>query len=430
MNVKRSAASVWLVGLLGTVAAACGSSGTSTNPAIGAGSPPPAGAGTGAVGVVGGGSSGTGTAAVGGLSSTGGAGALAVNSAGHSGAAGIATSAGASGGSAGSAGSAGIVATGGSSGAAGVAGAAGGGAGSSSNGNCGMRTGMRGKTSRTVMVSGTNRTYIAYLPQAASPNTALPFVYVFHGAEQTGSQLYDMTEYSKLADTENIAVVFPDGQDVSSATNTGSLTPWSISDGPATCGYGGLVGNPNPVDFPFVDAIKTDIEQDQCLDDAHIFATGFSMGGYFTHHIACDRPDFRAAAPHSGATMADLTSCKTTHMPIVIFHGTADPLIVPGCDDPNSDPQAGFPASATLWAAKNGCKATYTTMPAMGTGGMDGQCYLYDGCPADGQVELCTFNNLEHAWAGATSCENCIGSGMGYASATQIQWDFFKKYAW
>jgi polyhydroxybutyrate depolymerase len=290
---------------------------------------------------------------------------------------------------------------------------------------------MRGKTTRSLMVNGTSRSYVAYLPQSGSPTTAMPFVYVFHGASQDGSELFDITQYSVLADSEGIAVVFPDGQGVSSATSTTQLNPWNVSDnGAAVCGNGNLVNNKNAVDFAFMDAIKTDLAQDQCLDAAHTFATGFSMGGYFTHHIACDRTDVKAAAPHSGGTLASLDTCKTGHLPIIIFHGTADPLIAPGCDDPNSSAQAGFPASATLWAQKNGCKATYATIPTDGSGGGDGQCYLYDGCPADGQVELCTFTNMEHAWAGAATCTNCIGSGAAYASATQLEWSFFKKYAW
>jgi polyhydroxybutyrate depolymerase len=260
---------------------------------------------------------------------------------------------------------------------------------------------------------------------------ALPFVYVFHGANQDGSNLFDMTQYSTLADSEGIAVVFPDGQGVSSATGMTSLTPWNVTDnGAAICGAGDLVSNVNAVDFAFMDAIKTDVLQDQCLDSSHTYATGFSMGGYFTHHIACDRTDIRAAAPHSGGTLASLSTCMTTHVPIIIFHGTSDSLIAPGCDDPTSPAQSGFPPSATLWAQKNGCKSTYTTIPENGSGGDDGQCLLYDGCPADGQVELCTFTNMGHAWAGAPVCPSCIGSGMGYVSATQLEWAFFKKYAW
>jgi polyhydroxybutyrate depolymerase len=333
------------------------------------------------------------------------------------------------------AGAAGVAAASGSLGSAGASGA------SVSSGTavsmpiassaCGMRGGMRGKTSRTIKVGSLNRTFIAYLPEASSAATAVPLVYVFHGATQNGQWLYDATEYAKLADTENIAVVFPDGQDTSSATSAGTLDPWSVTDGPGLCGAGGLVSNPNPADFAFLDAMKKDVLQDQCLDDKHVFATGFSMGGYFTHHIACDRADFRAAAPHSGGTMASLESCKTQHMPIIIFHGNADPLIAAGCDDPKADAQVGFPPAATLWAKKNGCKDTYQTVPQKGTvSGNDGQCYVYDGCPADGQVELCAFDSLQHAWAGASVCEGCIGSGAGFASATKLEWEFFKTYAW
>ncbi|HEX3596992.1 MAG TPA: PHB depolymerase family esterase [Polyangiaceae bacterium] len=337
------------------------------------------------------------------------------------------------GGSIGSGGSGGMVSSGGSQSTGGAASsggamASGGGTGT---GNCGTRTGMRGKTSRTVTVSGTKRTYIAYLPQATSATTAVPLVYVFHGASQTGQNMYDMTQYSTLADKEGIAIVYLDGQGASSATGTGSLTPWNVTDGPGLCGLGTLVSNPNPVDLPFVDAVKADIAADQCIDSGHVFATGFSMGGYFTHHIACDRPDFKGVGPHSGGTMADLSTCKTTHEPIIIFHGTSDPLISDACDDPVATNQPGFPASATLWAKKNGCQDTYkTTMEPGTTMGDDGQCYLYDGCPADGQVEVCTFTGMPHAWAGAVMCPGCIGSGAGYASATQLEWDFFKKYAW
>jgi polyhydroxybutyrate depolymerase len=284
---------------------------------------------------------------------------------------------------------------------------------------------MRGKVSRSLVVGAGMRTFISYLPAGLNPSTPVPLVYVFHGANQSGQGLYDMTEYAKLADQEGIAVVFPDGQGTSSATGQGSITPWNVSDGPATCGVGTLANNPNAVDFAFVDAMRAELSKDQCIDGAHVYATGFSMGGYFSHHIACDRPDFRAAAPHSGGTYGDLSSCKTTRMPIIIFHGQSDILISAGCSDPTAPAQAGFPASATLWAKKNGCKDTYTSMPET-----MGQCFLYDGCPAGGQVEMCSFPGLGHAWAGAPVCASCIGSGTGFASATRLQWDFFKKYAW
>jgi poly(3-hydroxybutyrate) depolymerase len=105
---------------------------------------------------------------------------------------------------------------------------AGGGA-TGDGGACGTRTGMRGKTTRTVMVDGKTRSYVAYLPRSASATAALPFVYVFHGARQNGSELFDITQYSALADSEGIAVVFPDGQGTSSITDASTFFPWNVS---------------------------------------------------------------------------------------------------------------------------------------------------------------------------------------------------------
>jgi polyhydroxybutyrate depolymerase len=300
-------------------------------------------------------------------------------------------------------------------------------------GNCGARAGMRGKTSRTLTVDGTARTYIAYLPQSLSAKTAAPFVFVAHGASMTGAEMYGLTDYAPLADREGIAVAFLDGQNTSSTAGTSTLDPWSVSDnGAAVCGFGNFAKNPTAnVDFAFMDAVKADVLQDQCLDERHIFATGFSMGGYFTHHIGCDRTDVRAVAPHSGGTVASLTACKAGHVPVIIFHGTSDTLIADGCDDPNGAAQSSFLPSATLWAQKNGCKATYTTVAENGAQGGAGQCYVYDGCPADGQVELCTFTGMGHCWAGGGAGDGGVAFGCPtYASATQLEWDFFKRHAW
>jgi polyhydroxybutyrate depolymerase len=296
---------------------------------------------------------------------------------------------------------------------------------SSGGADCGLMGGMRGLTMQTVMVGAASRSYLMYLPESLSPATLAPFLYVFHGSTMSGQQMHDITQYAALADKEGIAVVFPDGNG-----GPGSFAPWNVAEpGQSVCGFGQFaVGNGD--DFGFMDAMKAVVQTYQCIDPAHVFATGFSMGGYFSHHVGCYRSDVRAVGPHSGGGIASLSSCTTGHVPIIIFHGTADALIAPGCDDPNSPPVEGFPPSATLWAEKNGCKSTYTTVPVNGPSG-DGQCYLYDDCPADGQVELCTFTGMGHCWAGgSTAGEGASNACPPYASATQLEWDFFKTYAW
>ncbi len=290
---------------------------------------------------------------------------------------------------------------------------------------CGLRTGMRGLTSRKLTVAGVARTYLVYLPTTADPEKPLPFVFVFHGYTMSGQEMHDLTQYAALADSEGIGLVFPDGQGGADSFDD----PWNVENlGQTVCGWGQGVSATGD-DFAFVDAMKLDVEQDQCLDAPHLFATGFSMGGYFTEHIGCYRSDFHALAPHSGGTLANLDACTTGHVPIILFHGTGDSVIDDACDDPTVKADAGFPAAATLWAARNGCQPTYTTIPNTGSSGA-GQCYLYDGCPADGQVELCTFTAMDHCWAGGATAGAAGNSCPTYASATQLQWSFFKQYAW
>jgi polyhydroxybutyrate depolymerase len=291
---------------------------------------------------------------------------------------------------------------------------------------CGTRTGMRGNTSRTIMVGTSARTYIVYLPSSGDPSTPMPFVYVFHGYTMSGQEMYDITQYTTLADSEGIALVFPDGEGGPDSLEA----PWNVENtGQTVCGAGQGVSATGD-DFAFMDAMRADVSQDQCIDDAHVFTTGFSMGGYFTEHVGCYRSDIHGLAPHSGGTLADLSACTTGRVPIILFHGTADPVIDDACDDPTVTPDSGFPAAATLWAAKNGCATTYTTVATEGSGGGSGQCYVYDACPADGQVELCTFNAMDHCWAGGAT-EGANGNSCPtYANATQLEWSFFKQYAW
>jgi polyhydroxybutyrate depolymerase len=290
---------------------------------------------------------------------------------------------------------------------------------------CGMRTGMRGVTQRTVMVGSAARTYLVYLP-ASGAATAMPFVFVFHGYTMSGQEMYDLTQYAALADSEGIALAFPDGEGGPDSLDS----PWNVENpGQVVCGAGQDVSATGD-DFAFMDAIRADVTQDQCIDAAHVFVTGFSMGGYFTEHVGCYRSDIRGLAPHSGGTLADLTACTTGRVPIILFHGLADSVIDDACDDPSVTPDQGFTAAATLWAAKNGCAATYQTVVANGSGGGSGQCRIYDNCPADGQVELCTFDAMDHCWAGGATAGAAGNSCPTYASATQLEWSFFKQYAW
>jgi polyhydroxybutyrate depolymerase len=284
-------------------------------------------------------------------------------------------------------------------------------------GTCGLRAGQRGYTTHNATVAGIERTYHVYLPERASATTPIPLVMVFHGYTMSGDKMHDITDYTEIADAEGIALAFPDGQ--GGADTLGA--PWNVGSNVCPT-FAGIPPNATGDDFALLDHIKAEISEDQCLDTDHLYATGFSMGGYFSHHIGCMRSDFRAVAPASGGTH-DLENCTNDRRPIIIFHGSADPLVPAGCNDPGALPVIATEPAADAWATKNGC--SLTTTPRAVTGGT---CFHYEGCPADGQVELCTFDNMGHCWAGGNASAG-IYSCPEKASATQLEWDFFKQYA-
>jgi poly(3-hydroxybutyrate) depolymerase len=110
---------------------------------------------------------------------------------------------------------------------------------------------------------------------------------------------------------------------------------------------------------------------------------------------------------------------------VILFHFENDTLITYDCSMEARD----------RWVARNGCmSAAPEVMEVMG-----GRCEYYKGCPADGQVALCTFQEppgsgaliAGHAWSGGSQA----GEGASFAipqtaSATELGWAFFKKYAW
>ncbi|MBA3453309.1 MAG: dienelactone hydrolase family protein [Deltaproteobacteria bacterium] len=273
---------------------------------------------------------------------------------------------------------------------------------------CGLRGGLRGKTVRTIEAGGLTRTYHVYLP-AGDPETPMPLVFVHHGYTMSGQLMFDITGHADLADDEKFALVFPDGQGGPDSNGA----PWNVGTGVCSSFFG-APPNASGDDFAMLDAITADLAEDQCLDREHVYVTGFSMGGYFAHHAGCMRPDIRGVAPHSGGTH-DLTSCPSGKKPIIMFHGRADALIPASCSDP---------AAATAWAQHNGCATTTTSRTVTG-----GTCVRYDGCPAGGQVELCTFSGMAHCWAGGALSAG-IYSCPAYESATRLAWQFWKTDAW
>ncbi len=260
----------------------------------------------------------------------------------------------------------------------------------------GVRSGA-GIENRSVTVDGTLRSFLLYTPASLAPDRALPLVFVHHGFTMSGAVMRDLTALEKLADQEGFLIAFPDGT---------AVTPWNV--GANICGLGAAVNSPAN-DFGFFEKMIEDIARDHCVDRARVFVTGFSMGGYFTNHVACKHPEWvRAAAPHSGGTYPE-EGCGSAPKPVLILHGTSDMVISYQCGVEARD----------KWVKHNGC-----TMDADKVQVQGGVCEWYQGCRPGGQVVFCTFQNMGHGWSGGLGL---YGGGTQFEGASQLVWDFFKK---
>ncbi len=250
---------------------------------------------------------------------------------------------------------------------------------------------IAGLSCHCIEHDGGMRTFQLYAPASAGDDD-MPLVFAHHGWTMSGDIMRQLTDFTALADAEGFAVIFPDG--ASSTWDTGG----------ATCGAGATIDGTTD-DIGFVEQMIELADQRVGIDRARVFTTGFSMGGYFTNNIGCQRPDLvRAIAPHSGG--GPPPSCAGP-VPVLILHGTADALIAPACGTEARD----------AWLAHNGCDATFVETAVAG-----GTCQVHD-CPAGAQVTLCTFDGMSHGWAGHVY--SIYGGGASYADATKLVWDFF-----
>jgi poly(3-hydroxybutyrate) depolymerase len=326
-------------------------------------------------------------------------------------------------GSAGSGGAGGAAGSAGASGMSGVGGAAGG-AGSNPVAACTGKPGMkRGKSKQMVMIGGMQRWYDYYAPSSLDPNTPVPLVLVPHGYFMDADIMYEVTKYAELAEKEKFVVAFPSG-----AGSTILDAPWNIGTPNPTClatlGFLPMTQND---DQALVDEIIKFADADQCIDHNHVFMTGFSMGGYFTNTTGCNREEIKAIAPHSGGSH-DFANCKVKNKPVLLMHFEGDELIPYMCATETRD----------RWLKLNGCKSEDPDVTMV----KGGRCEYFKGCPANGQVAMCTFSPNPpqsdeafkgHGWSGGYEPQPVGLSGYAIPeteSATNLSWEFFKKYAW
>jgi polyhydroxybutyrate depolymerase len=253
-----------------------------------------------------------------------------------------------------------------------------------------------GDTTGELIVEGATRRYLLHVPPGYQPGTPMPLVLNLHGLNESAAQQERVSGMSEKADQAGFIIVYPEGE--------GSPQRWNV--GPREGGQR---------DLAFIRALIDHLAAQLSVDPARVYATGISNGGGMVNRLGCELADRIAAiAPVSGDYQRYEDCHPPRPVPVVAFHGTADPIIP---YNGNRFALPSVPEWEAAWAERNGCAPTSSVTYQQGE--VTGRSW--DGCRAGATVTLYTIGGGRHNWPGR-------GPGTRDVDATDAIWTFFAAH--
>ncbi len=268
---------------------------------------------------------------------------------------------------------------------------------------------------RTVNIDGTVRTYRLYVPSIYNGNQAVPLVFNFHGYTSSAFEQENYGDFRPIADTANFILVHPEG------LNGGTGNFWNSFSTVDMSNY----------DYQFVSQLIDSLKIEFAIDEARIYSTGLSNGGFFCYDLACFMSEkFAAIASVSGSMISQHENlCNPTRkVPVMQIHGTADQVVtysgtggIIAC--------VGAEALVSSWVERNECStvASITNLPNSNV--IDNSIvthYVYEG--ANTSVEFYKITAGGHTWPGASFPVVGQNTNQDFSASKEI-WRFFSQYS-
>jgi poly(3-hydroxybutyrate) depolymerase len=168
----------------------------------------------------------------------------------------------------------------------------------------------------SLVVRGTVRQYRLVIPPSLNDQMPAPVLFVFHGAIDTTRQAADYTQLDRLAASQGVYVVYPQGR----------FLNWPPSIPPE---------NPECIepDLAFFDALCRELALRYHVDTKRAYVTGMSQGAAFVNLLVAKRSEkIAAAASHSGWLPDPLgdSPIRTRHKcPMLFIAGSEDRQVPP-----------------------------------------------------------------------------------------------------
>lgn len=236
-----------------------------------------------------------------------------------------------------------------------------------------------------LLSGGVARDYFITIPSSYSRNVKAPIVFNFHGSGSTATEQYLYTQLDAKGAARGFIVVTPNGID----------KKWDYT-APS-------------VDFTYASDLVRYLDSVLCIDDDLIFTTGMSNGGAFSSAVVCQTDiGFDAFASVTALTPACTNGAQ---VPMLAFHGTADPVVPYAIAGP-------FTAS---WATANGCDAA----PVETRIEPDIQRRTFVGCDTGLSAELYSVEGGGHTWPDGLVDLPVFGPTTRTIDASDLILDFF-----
>jgi polyhydroxybutyrate depolymerase len=247
---------------------------------------------------------------------------------------------------------------------------------------------------RSIRVGGDVRTYRVYIPRGFDASRPAPVVLNYHGYAGDARAQEAVSGLVPIADREGFLLVSPQG--------AGDPPNWTAI----------VQALSQSSDREFFDRMLDALAQELCVDQDRIYATGFSMGGFFAARLACVRNDRLAAiAPVAGLYRPASEACGSRPIPILAFHGSADETVpFGGGRILDRIVYPGVVPMLAAWGQADGCSGLVSEPIAPGVVRAS-----FQQCPVP--LELIAIEGLDHRWPG----------DVGGQPAAERIWRFFSE---
>ena len=275
-------------------------------------------------------------------------------------------------------------------------------------------------TTLTISIDGRERMVIVHVPTGYSGSSKVPLVLNMHGSGSSALEQEGFTGMDSTSDADGFIVAYPQA-----LLPDGTGFDWNVPGVPLVGDKAVPAGAAD--DVAFLTHLVGNLQGRYCIDSSRVYATGFSGGARMASQLACDSSTtFAAVAPVSGLRIP--APCRPARpVPIVSFHGEADPV-----DPYGGHGQAYWTYSvlqaAQGWGRQNGCSPTAATS----TVGPQVTLTSYSGCSAGATVELYSIGGEGHEWPSGPQLPKAITDELGPQSnaiaANATIWAFFAAH--